>query len=159
MELQRQVRFSGLACDQIILSSSVIDPPARRDSCWAVCHTVMEMVLCSSHYKTHYFLTSLTYSRTLHCSPFPITKTTAQSSFKSSSFYIWRLLFEQIPTDMSASFPLLVEHCNNTVFWEKIWKVVGFFLLSHMVAVGAIVSLQCLLLVICDQISLCNDTA
>lgn len=58
---------------------------------------------------------------------------------------------------MSASFPLHVEHCNNTIFREQIQKVVGFFLLPHMNAVGAIVSLQSFLLVICDQISLCND--
>lgn len=66
MELQRQeVRFSGLACDQITLSSSAIDPPAGRDSCWDACHAVMEVVLGSSHYKTCNFLTFLSYSRTL----------------------------------------------------------------------------------------------
>lgn len=34
-----------------------------------------------------------------------------------------------------------------------------FFPPPHMGAVGAIVSLQSFLLVICDQISLCNDIA
>lgn len=71
MELQRQeVRFSGLTCDQINLSSSVIEPPVGRDSDWAASHAVMEMVFFSSHYTTCCFLTSLTYSRTLHCLAF-----------------------------------------------------------------------------------------
>lgn len=50
----------------------MIDAPAGRDCCWAACHTVMEMVLFSSHYKTcYFFFTFLTYSRTLYCFFFP----------------------------------------------------------------------------------------
>lgn len=57
------------------------------------------------------------------------------------------------------SFPLRVEHFNNTFFLGMNMKICLFFFSPHMDAVGVFVSLQSFLLVICDQISLCNDIA